>query len=465
MADPTATLGQRPSKRVKSGSQDKGPDLQPCALLKYNLKLPQSFTPGSLQANRVALRVAGDSCLAYIANAQHVYEVSLGSDLLAARSSSSGDVDQGKEGVLVPRNAQVGHIRQMEPLSNMAAEVQGLYAGIHGGYHVLAAVDSVGNARLLATAMSAPPSGDEGSPGEHQLMALDVPCRGECGWTGLAVRSVGSVADGGGAEAGGALFEGPLLEVAVARQRMRDVLIYRNGARLRTLHTMQGPTALAYLGSAGSEAPGGLLAIAEEHQISLWDVQQGGRGGCVQRLGVYGGGCPVYGLTWISTVAAAEGRSRQQGGDSGDEGLLAATGGARSVVMLEPRKWHIVAKWPGCVKYPATHMRPSALAPGYVFVAGLDYECVAGRWDGRGGSCSGNANSSSGGHGRAMGPAQLIPRLEKQQQQADDGLEGATCGRVGLSFRGDSKWLGLACCSLPPLPEAVGSNRDGGCRE
>ncbi|GIL73750.1 hypothetical protein Vretimale_5375 [Volvox reticuliferus] len=338
MPDPKATSGQRPSKRVKSCTQEKGPDLQTCALLKYSLKLPQSFTPGSIQANRIALRVAGDSCLVYIANAQHVYEVHLGSDLSAARSSSSGDVDQGKEGVLVPRSAQVGHIRQLETLSHMAAEVQGLYAGTHGSHHVLAAVDSVGNVRLLASSMAAPPSGEEGSPGEHQLMTLDAPYRGECGWTGLAVRSVGLAADRGAADVGDAPTEGPQLEVAVARQRMRDVLLYRNGVRLRILHTMQGPTALAYLGSAGPEASGGLLAVAEEHQISLWDVSQGERGGCMQRLGVYGGGCPVYGLTWISTAAAAEGRSRQQGGGSGDEGLLAATGGERSVVMLEPRK-------------------------------------------------------------------------------------------------------------------------------
>ncbi|GFR47978.1 hypothetical protein Agub_g9802, partial [Astrephomene gubernaculifera] len=129
------------------------------------------------------------------------------------------------------------------------------------------------------------------------------------------------------------------------------------------------------------------------------------------------------------------------------------TGGERSVVMLEPRKWHVVAKWSGCVKYPATHMAPSAAAPGYVYVAGLDYECAAGRWDGSSGGAAGNSNSASGGHGhgRAAGPAQLM-------LAAEDGVEGGN--RAGLSFRGDSKWLGLATATLP-AEVAQGLGGDG----
>ncbi|GLC56982.1 hypothetical protein PLESTB_001170200 [Pleodorina starrii] len=470
MAETGAAAEHRPTKRAKNTQsiQDRGPDLRAELLLKYSLRLPQSFTPGAIQANRLALRAQGDRCLAYVANAQHVYEVSLGSDLsTAADASLEGGVVQGKEGVLVPRVAQVGHVRQLNPLSYMAAEVQGLYSGVHGSHHLLAAVDAVGNARLLAAATgggSGSGGGEEDGDvdGGLQCMSLHAPNRGECGWTGLALRSLGSgaAAAAGGGECGGG--GGPVLEVAVARQQLRDVNVYRDGALIRSLHTLQGPTALTYLppgasgggGGGASEVGGsgtGLLAVAEEHQLSLWDVRQGERGGCTQRLGVFGGGSPVFSLNWVASPRQHSGGG---GGGGGCGGMLAATGWERSVVMLEPRKWHIVAKWPGCVKYPATHMAPSAAAPGYVYVAGLDYECVAGRWDGSSGSSTGNANSSSGGHGRATGPAPAQLKLGAAAAM-DDGPEGGA-SRGGLSFRGDSKWLGLARESLTVSRRAAG---------
>ncbi|GFR47979.1 hypothetical protein Agub_g9803, partial [Astrephomene gubernaculifera] len=308
---------QRPSKRAKAVVSERGPDLKADALFKYKIQLPQAFTPGSVQANRIALQVDGKRCIAYVANGQHTYEASLDLEAAVAAVTQEGTVGTGKEGVLVPRSVQLGHIRQLDPLSNMGAEVQGLYSGVHGGHHVLAAVDSAGNARLLATALGSDAAAtaveEEGSPVRH-LMCLNAPSRGECGWTGLAVRSLCSSSfssqlspltpqqHAAAAAAGSAAADVstsssssglPPLEVAVARQLMRDVSVYREGSLLRTLHTMQGPTALAYLppgpfGGCG-EASSGMLAIAEEHQISLWDVRQGERGGCVQRLGVYGG--------------------------------------------------------------------------------------------------------------------------------------------------------------------------------
>lgn len=49
---------KRPSKRQKNAIfRDGGPYLKANALLKYALKLPQRFTPGAVQANRLALRV------------------------------------------------------------------------------------------------------------------------------------------------------------------------------------------------------------------------------------------------------------------------------------------------------------------------------------------------------------------------------------------------------------------------
>lgn len=93
-------------------------------------------------------------------------------------------------------------------------------------------------------------------------------------------------------------------------------------------------------------------------------------------------------------------------------------------------RWHIATKWPGCVKYPATHLVPSAAAPGHVYVAGLDYECAAGRWDGSSGGAAGNANSSSGGHGRAVLPPQLQARQQAQEAAAGAGAAAAVMDDV-----------------------------------
>jgi hypothetical protein len=62
-------------------------------------------------------------------------------------------------------------------------------------------------------------------------------------------------------------------------------------------------------------------------QVSLWDTHTGS---CAQRISVYGGGWPLHAIGWCPVGAPAAGGA--------GTGLLAATGGERSVVMLEPRK-------------------------------------------------------------------------------------------------------------------------------
>jgi len=60
------------------------------------------------------------------------------------------------------------------------------------------------------------------------------------------------------------------------------------------------------------------------------------------------------------------------------------------------RNFGLVSKWAGCAKYTIHHLQFSSIDPHWAYVAGLDYECVCGRWDGGGMSCSGNMNSSTG---------------------------------------------------------------------
>ncbi|KAG2486513.1 hypothetical protein HYH03_014815 [Edaphochlamys debaryana] len=480
MSSPPAAPEQRPPKRPKASPFEPGPELKPESLTKFTLKLPHAFSPGALNCSKVAWgsSTASGTRTIYIASAQHTYAVSLG--LGSAEGSAGPSVVQGKEGVLVPVNAEPLLVRREEPLCDMDAEVQCLSSGTHGGHQVLAAVDSVGNARLLATQLQGAGSGGaadgEGAPGRY-LMRLDAPSRGECGWTGLAVRPLGpeAIETSGDPSAAASSSGLPPLELAVARQRMRDVRVYGSGELVRTIHTLQGPTSLTFLppGTYGGcgDASAGLLAIAEEHQVALWDIRQGERGGCVQRLGVGSGGFPIYSMAWVTAVATATAASSGLGTGAGSSvGLLAVTGAERSVVVLEPRKWQVIAKWPGAVKYPATHMAASRVAPGFMYAAGLDYELAAGRWDGSSGGSAGNSNSSSGGHGRAVGPAAFVAARNEQRRMgaegggggagealpaADDMLDGSS--RAGLSFRGDSKWLGLALTSLPASGAAGGA--------
>ncbi|KAJ9524611.1 hypothetical protein QJQ45_024203, partial [Haematococcus lacustris] len=252
---------------------------------------------------------------------------------------------------------------------------------------------------------------------------------------------------------------------------------------LRTCHTLHAPTALTLLppgaveGGAGGGGGVGLLACGEEHQLSLWDVRAGEQGGLVQRLPVAPGGCPVYSLAWVpphplpAPQLGGEGPEAARGAGGG---LLALAGADRSVVMLEPRnaedpglyvlvvrpRWRVVHKWAGAAKYTIHYLAVSQAARGWCYVAGLDTECVAGRWDHNAGPLTaGNVNSSSGGHGRAVGSkgmqaaAAAEPGVGAEEQAGNLGAgAGVRCteGAGMLSFRGDSKWFGIALAHSTP---------------
>jgi len=88
-------------------------------------------------------------------------------------------------------------------------------------------------------------------------------------------------------------------------------------------------------------------------------------------------------------------------------------------------------KWQGCAKYTIHHLAFSSMNPLYAYVAGLDCECVCGRWDdSRMATCSGNANSSKGGHGRAAGP-----NLQKDKEDE----EGSLAGVSGQGSKGEGQ--------------------------
>lgn len=68
----------------------------------------------------------------------------------------------------------------------------------------------------------------------------------------------------------------------------------------------------------------------------------------------------------------------------------------------------MIAKWPSCTKYTVHYLAFSSAAPSWCYASGLDYELCAGQWNGSSGQTTGNSNSSHGGHGRAVGPAEFL---------------------------------------------------------
>ncbi len=140
-------------------------------------------------------------------------------------------------------------------------------------------------------------------------------------------------------------------------------------------------------------------------------------------------------------------------------------------------------KWQGAAKYTIHHCVYSRAVQQACYVAGLDYECVCGRWDKAGGGTTGNANSAAGhAHGRAVGPAAFVPHgkaaaaatdavppgdaagarhaalaaheriVLSGERRSPSGPACAAAMRAGaapaaagttMSFRGDARWYGL----------------------
>jgi hypothetical protein len=124
------------------------------------------------------------------------------------------------------------------------------------------------------------------------------PCR-EGGWAGVAFS--GSSSSGSAGSNGVAATAGPSL-LATARCFAKDACIYdvASGKALRGFACVQNPYALSFLpsGVLGS-SDASILAVAEGHAVTLWDVRAAGAtGGCVQRFSPGALGQPLYRLGW-----------------------------------------------------------------------------------------------------------------------------------------------------------------------
>ncbi len=145
-----------------------------------------------------------------------------------------------------------------------------MLAGLSGS-DWLASVDCFGRARL----QQLPGSCSEGDPpgSASPALLLDPPssvASAEAGWVGIALAPCrGSSSEAAGTSGSGA--------VATALRFGKAAAVYDvgSGALTRTFRCLGYPTAVSW--AAGlSGAPDGLLSVAEESRISLWDVRQVG---------------------------------------------------------------------------------------------------------------------------------------------------------------------------------------------
>lgn len=83
---------------------------------------------------------------------------------------------------------------------------------------------------------------------------------------------------------------------------------------------LQHPTSLTFLYGSGSSDNPPLLAVTEGPQVSIWDIRQGERGGCVHRLFGTSSGEPLYAIS------------------SSSDGLVATGGAERSIVVYDAYK-------------------------------------------------------------------------------------------------------------------------------
>ncbi|EFN57285.1 hypothetical protein CHLNCDRAFT_143873 [Chlorella variabilis] len=338
---------------------------------------------------------------AFVASGRHVYSV-------AVPRGGAFAGERGKGGVYI---AEAGAEVQAAPLGALQhqAEVQHLALHEQGdGQAVLASVDCYGRA-LLAQARRL-----EGQPGlhitgVHQLQPADV--LREPGWAGVA------------------LAPGQPSQAAVARHFAKDVTLFDGPMAVQTIHTLYRPTAVQLLSTRHVASPGGgpLVAVAEGPQLSIWDVRGSKRGGRVAKL------CPGPYHGHLYCIAAA---------DDGGLPLIGAAGHERSVLVWEPRKWVLLDRWSNCLKYEATGMHFCSANPRLCYVAGMDYEVLCGEWGGNKASRLGGGNRAANNTHTGLKSGAAAAGAADAQGEEETAAAAGGLGR-GVSFRGDSRWVGL----------------------
>ncbi|KAG8378104.1 hypothetical protein BUALT_Bualt08G0103500 [Buddleja alternifolia] len=311
-------------------------------------------SPGNLQSTRLAVHANGDvsSCWVYIASASRIYKLRI--------SMEDSFVGRGQESLLIPELTQVLESSVVNRCPHRS-EIQSIVLAETGSMDcsILGSVDSYGH--LIVSKLDVSNTDVDGitysvSPQDYGV--------GEGSWAGLCFNPK------------------QLSMAAVARSFCKSIDIYDQDIHLRTLRTLWYPSSLIFMDNFG-ESDGSMLAVTEGSQLSVWDLRVKENGGCVRRI-TGSVGDTLYAVSISSS------------------GNIAAGGADRTVTIYDPRRWSALSRWLHCSKYEITGLNFSSVDPNYVYVQGVDYEVICGKW--------------------------------KESEKA-------------FSFRGDSNWLGFSKCS------------------
>ncbi|KAF8065467.1 hypothetical protein HT031_003068 [Scenedesmus sp. PABB004] len=420
-------LAQQQQQQQQQPPLPTGPRL--AALFQVSAGLPREPSPGAMHGCRIAAWApGGGGYAAALASGARVYwsQLELG---------GAGAPAAGKEGIALPCRRRAPPAAALDALAH-AGEVQALALAAapaaDDGEVLLASVDAFGVANLARLTLPRRGAAAEDEAAEADGAAGGAPapaprvaaparlrpadgCR-EGGWAGVAL---------GGAGGGGLL-------AATARGFARDVSLYdaASGAAVRSWGCALHPYALTFLPD-GVCGPGGLLAVAEGHTVSLWDARAAG---CAARVVPGGVGQPLFALGWCGA----------QGG------LLGAAGAERGLYLTEPRKWRQLAKWSGATRLAVHSLAFLDSDPRCAVLAGLDLEVLCGRWDRPGGGGARPFPSSGPAPEDGPGPAHAAAGAPGSGDRSRGGgcapAGGAAAAEPapGFSFRGDARWLGVS---------------------
>ena len=384
--------------------QQKIPDLS--SLVQYNLDVSGCLSPGSAFGNRVAIAGHGgeDGLTAYFASGKQVYRMGNASDGKSLFLNRSQSMKRGKGGVYLPNRDFVDSKIACDaiPVMQMRAEVQSLQISRHAESDESSIVVTDTYGRVIHAKI---PGGESVEITSISTMQPDdgaLLCEG--GWTGGAVSPYSRNM------------------VAVARHFPKDVTVFDNNVPVRTFNTLYCPNDITLLSSGGSSPKDGdatpLVAVAEGNVVTAWDLRIGGRASRVNRLstGPYSG--------HLYSIAATGGGCP----------LLGSAGEDRDVCVWDLRTWKTIDRWRNCLKYEVTSLHFLESNPSYCVVSGMDYEVACGSWLNNMSKAFQSSVLKQGTGGRAAGPISEVGSIAETMRQS----------RVSASFRGTSRWIGIA---------------------
>ncbi|GMH33142.1 hypothetical protein BSKO_00976 [Bryopsis sp. KO-2023] len=188
---------------------------------------------------------------------------------------------------------------------------------------------------------------------------------------------------------------------AISTSMARETVLYGDNRIARVFALGQPPMDLAF-----NPEDGKTMIVANGNEVWVLDSRVGESGGCVGRILASHIGSQIFCVRW-----------------SGSSDVVGVGGSERNLTLWEPRKWRQLCRWSNCLKEAITGLEFSEVAPGHCYVSGMDPACVCGVWD--------RPPSGKG---------------KRKQSVLEEGSDVQSHRGSAPSFKGDSRWLGVAGC-------------------